>query len=58
MTNAATEIYFVWAAYGSAIAIVAAITLYTVLSAHWQKQALAELEAKDGRRRPATPEIT
>ncbi len=53
MTNAATEIYYVYAAYAAAVVIVSAITLYTLLSARAQKQALAELEAKGVRRRSA-----
>jgi heme exporter protein D len=56
MTDAASEIYYVWAAYGAAILIVAAITLYTLDQARVQKRALAELEAKGIRRRSATPD--
>jgi heme exporter protein D len=55
MTNAATEIYYVWAAYLVATLIVAAITLYTLYQARVQKQALADLEAKGIRRRSAEP---
>ncbi len=54
MTNAATEIYYVYAAYAAAMVIVSAITLYTLLSARAQKRALAELEAKGVRRRSAS----
>ena len=54
MTNATTEIYYVYAAYAAAMVIVSAITLYTLLSARAQKRALAELEAKGVRRRSAS----
>ena len=53
MTNAATEIYYVWAAYAAAVLIVSAIVFYTLFAARVQKQALAELEAKGIRRRSA-----
>jgi heme exporter protein CcmD len=56
MTDTATEIYYVWAAYGAAILIVAALTLYTLYGARSQKQLLAELEAKGIRRRSAQSE--
>jgi len=55
MTNAATEIYYVWAAYAAAILIVLAIVLYTLYEARAQKQALADLDAKRIRRRSAEP---
>jgi heme exporter protein D len=58
MTNAATEIYYVWAAYAAAITIVTAITLYTIYEAQAQKRALADLEAKGVRRRSAKLETT
>ena len=51
MTDTTTEIYYVWAAYGAAIVIVSAITLYTLYQARAQSRALAELEAKGVRRR-------
>jgi heme exporter protein CcmD len=53
MTNADTEIYYVWAAYGVALAIVTAIILYTLITSRLQRQALAELEAKSARRSSA-----
>ena len=53
MTDTATEIYYVWAAYGAAILIVSGITLYTLIQARTQRRALAALEAKGVRRRSA-----
>ena len=51
MTNAATEIVFVYAAYAAAIIIVTAITGWTVIDNASQRRKLAELEAKGVRRR-------
>ena len=53
MTIAATEIYYVWAAYIVAALIVTAITLYTLYEARTQRRVLVELEAKGIRRRSA-----
>ncbi len=57
MTDTATEIYFVWAAYIAAVLIVTAIILYTLYEARAQSRALADLEAK-GIRRPSAGSVT
>ena len=54
MTNAATEIVFVYAAYIAAITIVTAITGWTLFENASQRRKLAELEAKGVHRRSAT----
>jgi len=51
MTNGATEIGYVWAAYGAAALIVLAITLTTLMEARLQRRFLAEIEAQGLRRR-------
>ena len=53
MTNVATEIYYVWAAYAAAALIVTAITLWTLLDARSQRRQLAEIEARGLKRRSA-----
>ena len=53
MTNSASEIVYVWAAYGAALLIVCGITGWTLLEAANQRRKLAELEAKGVRRRSA-----
>ena len=53
MTNAVTEIYYVWAAYFAAAIIVAAITLWTLMDARSQRRQLAEIEARGIKRRSA-----
>ena len=55
MTDPATEIYYVYAAYAAAIVIVAGITAWTLLGARSMTAALAELEARGIRRRSAPP---
>ena len=54
MTNAATEIVFVYAAYIAAITIVTAITGWTLFENASQRRKLADLEAKGVHRRSAT----
>ena len=51
MTNAATEIVYVYAAYMAAAVIVSAITLLTLLDARRQRRQLAAIEARGIRRR-------
>ena len=53
MTNPATEIVYVWAAYAATVLIVSAVTAWTLLAAREQKRQLAALEAKGVRRRSA-----
>jgi heme exporter protein D len=54
MTNPATEMVYVWAAYGAAILIVAAMVFWTLAEARRQQRALAELESAGVRRRSAS----
>jgi heme exporter protein CcmD len=54
MTDPASEIYFVWAAYIASTVIMAATILYTLYESRSQKKALADLEAKGIRRRSAS----
>lgn len=54
MTNAATEIYYVWAAYIAAGLVVSAITAFTLWDASQQRRQLAELEARGIKRRSAS----
>jgi heme exporter protein CcmD len=51
MTNAATEGFYVLAAYIAAAIIVSAITLATLLDARRQRRQLTEIEARGLRRR-------
>ena len=53
MTNTATDIYYVWAAYGATAVIVTAITAWTLFNAKSQSQQLAELDARGVKRRSA-----
>jgi len=54
MTNAATEIVYVYAAYAAAAIIVTSISLLTLLDARRQRNLLAEIEARGIRRRSST----
>jgi heme exporter protein D len=53
MTNPATEIVYVYAAYIAAALIVSAITLLTLLDARSQRRMLAQIEARGIKRRSA-----
>jgi len=51
MTNPATEIVYIWAAYVAAALIASAITLWTLFDARSQRRELAKIEARGLRRR-------
>lgn len=52
MTDPATEMAFVWAAYAAATAIVLALILWVVADGRIQSRRLAELEARSAGRTP------